>query len=158
MKTKKCSKCNTEKDINLFQKKSHNKDGYNGKCKECLKKYRIDNIEKYKISNKKWTIKNKKRLSEYRKEYAKKNKYKIKLQKQKYNKESYEVRRSYVHRNRKKIRDYNNHLYKKDMKFISDRYIKRGLVNQGFSRKEITKEIIEIKRLQIQIYREIKNQ
>lgn len=47
-KTKVCSKCGVEKDINEFYKSKSNKDGYMGFCKECKNKYQKQYKEKIK--------------------------------------------------------------------------------------------------------------
>lgn len=49
IKTKICSKCGEEKDINEFRKNKYNKnDGYRLECKDCSKKYLRENYEKNK--------------------------------------------------------------------------------------------------------------
>lgn len=56
IKTKKCVKCKTRKQINKFYRSSRSKDGHNNKCKDCTKKtqikYKIDANVKYKVCNK----------------------------------------------------------------------------------------------------------
>jgi len=95
MKTKKCVKCQVEKEILNFNKNSKTKDGLYSYCKTCCKEYSITYNEVNKIKK-----------QEYSKKYAKENKNKIQiyykqnrdsiLEKQKkYNKENREERKKY---------------------------------------------------------------
>jgi hypothetical protein len=87
--TKKCTKCNTERDVTYFYKNKLTKDGYSSECKECKKyynkKYRVENKEKIKEYQNKWREENKEYFTEYYKEnkeyfteYRGENKKKIK--------------------------------------------------------------------------------
>lgn len=44
--TKKCSRCQIEKDLTAFCKHRRSKDGHNNVCKECVKQYSEENKEK----------------------------------------------------------------------------------------------------------------
>ncbi len=70
---KKCSKCEIEKELTEFNKRSDTKNGYRGECKMCIK-------EKNKIYNEK----NKEILSIKKKNYIKENKEVVKETKRKY--------------------------------------------------------------------------
>ena len=100
---------------------------YNGRraCKGCSKEYYKKNAEQIKEYAKEWRKKN----AEYKKKWCKNNaEYKKKWQKE-YNKE-----------------------YSKN---LSDSYIKKDLKNQGYPPNQITPLLIKIKRVQIQIHREL---
>jgi hypothetical protein len=108
MKTKKCKKCNSEKELCEFRTRKDNKSGYGNNCKICEsetnKKYRENNKEQIKLKNdeflennkdyfkiryennkdkileqsKEYYLKNKDKILDYDKIYRKENKDKIK--------------------------------------------------------------------------------
>ena len=94
----------------------------------------------------------------YHKEYKKKNKKYIKEHYQKYYKKNkvqlIETKKEYYKKNKEHIKEYKNELRKKNSKNLKDVYIKILL---GISNKdEYPKELIELKRVQMQIKRFIK--
>ena len=122
----KCNKCGVDKPIEEF---------YNGRraCKGCIKERRKEydkkNKDYIKEQKKEWYKENAERIKEHKKEWRKKNAEHIKEQKKEYNKE-----------------------YSKN---LSDSYIKKDLKNQGYPPNQITPLLIKIKRVQIQIHREL---
>ena len=68
---KKCSKCNIEKELNLFSVASKNKDKKRSQCKGCDKAQK-ENISTEKLSKykKEYYIKNKEKLLKHNKEYS----------------------------------------------------------------------------------------
>lgn len=100
MKT--CSKCHIEKPLTEFNKKSSNKDGYNGQCRVCCnlqkkeyyltnlsyyENYRKNNKDKTKINSKNWVINNPSKNKTNKKQYREKNKEKFKEYYRNYKKE-----------------------------------------------------------------------
>ncbi len=94
METKVCKKCNVEKELCEFDKRTSAKDGHNNKCKVCRREYingynnKIENLEKKRKKQKEYYWKDhKKQLeiikkkhkenSEKEKEYRKNNRDKI---------------------------------------------------------------------------------
>jgi len=74
MKTKICTKCNKEKDVDLFGKHKKTKSGLRSHCKECekeyAKKWNLNNPEKVKENDKKWHLNNPEKLKETKKNYT----------------------------------------------------------------------------------------
>ena len=56
---KSCTKCNTPKPFEEFQKRKLNKDGYHTQCKACVKIRRDKTSHREKAKNAKWVINNK---------------------------------------------------------------------------------------------------
>ena len=141
----KCNKCGIDKPIEEF---------YNGRraCKGCMKEwhkeYYKNNAEQIKEYAK-----------EYRKEYAKKNKDYIKEQKKEWYKENAERIKEHKKEWRKKnaehIKEQKKEYNKEYSKNLSDGYIKQELKHQGYPPNQITPLLIKIKRVQIQIHREL---
>lgn len=64
-----CTKCNKEKNINEFHKKSNSKDGYRSNCRECSSKYNKSRKEKSKEYNKIYQNKNAIIIKENKRKY-----------------------------------------------------------------------------------------
>ena len=94
MSTKICSKCKQEKNVELFYKSIHQKDGFTNQCKSCVKQsyedkkdkkleyqksYRTRNIEKITEYQKNYKTRNKEKISERGKQFYKENKDKVLL-------------------------------------------------------------------------------
>ena len=81
MTTKVCSKCEENKDVSFFSKKSATKDGLRSACKKCLstdyKTYREQNQEKEKARHKKYGDENRKKLNERSKVWGANNKERV---------------------------------------------------------------------------------
>ena len=73
---KTCSKCNTTKHKEIFNKGKHYKDGYRNQCKACIKSYSEDISEKRSEYTKNYYRENKTSRREYHKEYHRINRYK----------------------------------------------------------------------------------
>jgi hypothetical protein len=82
MKTKVCTKCKVEKEINLFNKDKSKKDGCDSHCKNCKVEYRkknginnyINNLENLLKYKKTYRENNKEHIREYRKLWKAKTK------------------------------------------------------------------------------------
>ena len=82
--TKKCARCKIDKNIELFGKKSRNKDGLNIFCKKCINNYYHENKDRtkqYYLENKdkfkKYYTDNKENIRKTKKMWAEKNKEKM---------------------------------------------------------------------------------
>jgi len=136
MKT--CSHCKTEKPLTEFHKTKQAKDGLAFKCKVCISaRMKIEylspaNRERAKI----WKKNNQDKTRQYSRIWASKNP---------------EISSKWkgVHP------EYQKACLKKDVDGLSNRYIKALLVRYAPS-KSITNELIEAKRLHIQLVRKLK--
>ncbi len=155
--------------------------GYYQRNKERFKKYRQNNLEKIAAYDKKYRRDNKEKKLAYEKEYRQNNKEKICACKKKYRQVNGEKIKEYLLVNMKKItayrkenkqkaRDYNivyNKLHpdvrrlnnKKYRQGLSDCYLKNLLIVQGrrygWNAENITQELVDLKREQLFMYREI---
>jgi len=88
MKTKICTKCKEEKELNKFSKHSGHKDGFHTQCKKCSKEikkeYYIRNKEKIKAKYRKHYKENSEQKKAYQKQYRLENLLKINLDKHQY--------------------------------------------------------------------------
>jgi hypothetical protein len=139
MKEKLCRKCNTIFDVNNTNFYFYpNKNTFSSKCKQCQ---RIDWIEKKEI----------RRLKLIELGYKSNHDYRYKNSKEYIN---YMRCRNF----KPKSKVWNNNRNKKDIDNLNDRYIKELIVkSKGIDVKNITTELIEIYRLQLQLKREIRN-
>ena len=112
---KECCRCEQIKDVEMFNKKSSSKDGYNSTCKVCVKEYDKQHYDKHKDEikehKKQYHIENKEKIKEMRKKHYDAHKEEILLDKQKYyskNKEKIiEQKKVYYQENKEKIKEYN---------------------------------------------------
>lgn len=77
MVTKKCSKCQIEKNVFEFRKDSTKRDGLYSSCKDCKLLWRRKNKELTNLANKRSRLNCQERIKKYNSEYQKKNKEKI---------------------------------------------------------------------------------
>lgn len=140
---KTCSKCGLEKPVSHFYK-----DGLRQRadCKPCIKiyksNYRATNLEKLRAACRKW---------------AKSNPDKIKAGKEKWRKANPKKLLSANQRWRKANPDTVMAYGKKNVLSMSTYYIKSLLSqDQSFGSKDIPQELIELKRVQLQITRTLK--
>jgi hypothetical protein len=150
--SKRCCKCKEEKILVDFHKSKFTKDGINTRCIKCVRNYRCtpENIEKERLArirskektaiyHKIYWIENKEKISNGARQYRINNKEKLLLAEQKY---------------RKKSRIKISKKAKKSCEYISDLYCKQRI---GIPASLITPELIELKRAQLLLSREIKN-
>ena len=144
-----CSKCDIEKEIIFFaivngrkRKDGTVKKRIHSQCKECRQKmckdWRIDNPEYQSEKCKEWRFKNPEKVISDKLEYKKKYPDKVKLMKK-----NWDIKNT-IHR-------YNYN--KKQVENLSVNYVKTNLVSQGFKRKQITKELVEVKTIIIKTQR-----
>lgn len=164
MKTKICSCCKIEKDINEFYKKSDSKDGCHPYCKECssikrkkyyqenkehskklMKKYYENNKDEIRKINQKWYFEHQKEMKKYNNKYFNKNKEKLLEQQKEYyenNKDAIlEKAKKYYEQNKREInkkrKDYfkeYNKKYKQEHK--EELKIKKKLYKQTHKEEE----------------------
>jgi hypothetical protein len=141
---KTCSKCNMAKNIDFFHFKKGTKDGRRYTCKECTK---IDKHESY--------LRNKETSAKYRKYYREENRIKCNLNQQSWRSDNKEKTNTYNERYKIKIRER----AKKYIDSAAASYIKHLICYKTKLRVyDIPKELIELKRVQILITREIRAQ
>lgn len=140
MTTKRCSKCKEEKSIECFCKNKSRKDGLNHTCRPCsaidTKEWKLRNPEKTKGMLKKWKMENPEKYKEMIKKYRLNNPEKFR-----------EKNKRYFLKNPEKVREIHRN---------TPSYISRHL---GFkSSKGVPQELLDLKRIQLQLYREIRKQ
>ena len=152
-----CSKCKTEKSVNLFYKDNTRKDRLNNSCKECInfaqkkyrklntekihakkKLYRKLNTEKIALKSKQYYIDNRERLAAYACVWNKNNP-----------KKNLSYKRNWMKKNPVAVADYNKRITER----LGDGYIK----THHLKINNPPKELIELKRVQILITRELRN-
>lgn len=92
MKTKICTKCGVEKDIDMFNKATKNKDGHQYVCRECARKCVKEYQETHKEERKEYNKINKVLIAKQKKKYNKINEVLIAEQQKKYEESHKEVR------------------------------------------------------------------
>lgn len=157
--TRVCRKCGQEKPLSEFVKDKTRELGYSYTCKHCKRehacKYRADDHEKVLERTRKWRVDNPEKVREYDRKYRADNHEKILEHGRKYyaeNSERYKKHsRKWHAANREKVREMRR--YKREI--LSDGYLRRQLKQRNLP---VTPETIDYKRIQLKLYREIKNQ
>ena len=146
MKT--CTKCNETKPYSEFSKDRSKKDGYKSNCKDCCKAYRAKNIEHLREYDREYYKENKEELRKFRKAYRENRKEAIAA-----------YGRKYLQENKEEILEQKKRYKRKLRRELTDEYIKNQIMKTDwpYGRDEITQELIERKRLQIQLHRQIKS-
>ena len=101
-----------------------------------------------------YRTKNKKRLAEYMREYRAKNKKRLAEQRREYEAKNKERRREYGAKNKERIAEQRREYKVK----LSDGYV-RSLITQAsaLTARDIPIELVELKRIQLIIEREVRN-
>lgn len=157
--TRVCRKCGQEKPLSEFVKDETRELGYSYTCKHCKRehacKYRADNHEKILERTRKWRVDNPEKVREYDRKYRADNHEKILEYGRKHYAENSERYKKYSRKwhaaNPEKVREIRR--YKREI--LSDGYLKRQLKQRNLP---VTPETIDYKRIQLKLYREIKNQ
>jgi hypothetical protein len=157
--TRVCRKCGQEKPLSEFVKDKTRELGYSYTCKHCKRehacKYRADNHEKILERTRKWRVDNPEKVREYDRKYRADNHEKILEYGRKHYAENSERYKKYSRKwhaaNPEKVREIRR--YKREI--LSDGYLKRQLKQRNLP---VTPETIDYKRIQLKLYREIKNQ
>lgn len=157
--TRVCRKCGQEKPLEEFVKDKTRELGYSYTCKHCKRelacKYRADNHEKVLERTRKWRVDNPEKVREYDRKYRADNHEKILEYGRKHYAENSERYKKYSRKwqaaNPEKVRETRR--YKREI--LSDGYLRRQLKQRNLP---VTPETIDYKRIQLKLYREIKNQ
>ena len=149
-----CKTCNEEKPLDLFVKNKECSDGHEYLCLSCRKEYKakyyIKNKEEIKKKNKIYWFVNREKCLQINKNYYQKNLVNGLLQRKKWRESNPEKVRAF----------YQKHQYKTRIcsKNLTDSYVKSQLTKRTLlCNKEIPQELIELKRIQMLIKREIRN-
>jgi hypothetical protein len=152
---KKCSKCGDVKPLSEFSQSRKNY--FRPDCKKCVcervKEYIKNNPEKYKET---YTKHNKtKGASESRKKWLKNNPEKRKFMGREGSKKQYSKKYQHEIERRKRYKENNPDAVKRWNKSYrqKDGYIISLLIQQGFTSSQITPELIELKREQLEMVR-----
>lgn len=135
--TKLCGNCQKILPVDEFYRRNDRK-SYTSKCKSCFAAYRAINKEKLSVSKNAWEGKNREKVSGYKKSWVEKHREQRRA-----------WERAHYANNREKI------LHRKNLgvKNLSDSYIANKL---RISRSIAPTALIETKRVQLMIYRHIK--
>ncbi len=152
---KKCTKCKLTKILTVFVKRN-TVSGYGSWCKECANKHikqpwEKRNRKKIAVKNKKWYKNNKKEAQRRFNEYRRTHRDICNAQVRRYKAKSKE--------NHKRGQKDNNRVGTKDRLMLRDRYIKKLLVGKtSLCFNDILGELVELKREQVRLSRELKRQ
>lgn len=159
MDTKKCGACEIVLSIDNFRKNKSRKDGYSWGCKQCSKEYNKKNYSTEKNSErwKKYYSANSEKIKSKSKEYYERTKIRQLEKSKRYrdiNKELISQKKiEYRVNNKDKLKDYESRCVEE----LNDRYIKSLFRDEFYKRvKNIPQELIDLKRVQVQITRKLK--
>ena len=154
-----CRKCGQELPLSEFVKNKRYALGHEHTCKQCRREYQCkwdaENAEKVLEKRRKRYAANHEKALEYGRKYRAANPEKAREYSRKYRAANREKRREYGSKyhaaNREKVLE--KHRYKREI--LSDGYLRDQLKQRNLP---IIPETIEYKRIQLKLYREIKNQ
>lgn len=153
-----CTKCKSQKEKEKFRIKKESTDGLRPWCRECESQHRKDNREKENKRYAEWAKTNSEHVRIKGVEYRKNNKEKLIKYDRKWRHENKDAvnnsRKKWINNNREKKKVID----KKASEVMSDFYISNMIVKYTkMDRKDVTKELIELKRLQLKITRELRS-
>jgi hypothetical protein len=179
--SKTCKTCNEEKPLDLFSKEKRNTDGHTSKCTKCLsiyiKNYYLNNkenikkksniyyaknTEKCKEANKLNYQKNKTRYIEMNKKWQENNLEKVKGYRKAKNINRLgkykDIQKLWVINNIEAVKEHRKTWKKFISENLTDSYV-RGMLQKRtqMSGGDLPQELVEVKRVQILINREIRN-
>lgn len=142
--TKVCTKCGVEKDLEEFHNDRRGKYGRTSRCKRCVKQYSSSwyskNVESYLVSCQKYKLDNSDRLNLYQKAYREKNRELL-----------HDRNISWRMNNPDKVSSHRS----KELRSYA--YAKRLFTATiGLRIKDVPKELVEIKHVQLLIKRKVK--
>lgn len=156
-----CCSCDIEQPLNEFYRQASGMFGVTGTCSSCQKeysrKYREKNREKIRESRKRHYYEEggKEKSSERAKIWHKANSDKVKIQRKKHREKYKKISREWYEKNKGRVLNE----AKERIKILDDNYIKSLIARRSsvLLCSDIPEEIVEIKRLEIQLRREIKD-
>ena len=167
--TRVCKKCGEEKLLEEFIKVKSCKYGHGHTCKVCantrFRKHKSKNEQHYKDYFIKYYLNNRDYINKQQREYQNNNKEYINKQQREYqkkyriNNKEYLNKRSKEYRNNNNNRDYINKQQREYRKGLPDSYCSDQLIQRikgigcKLTSKDIPQELIELKRVQLQIHR-----
>jgi hypothetical protein len=151
--TKVCSKCGEKKPLIDYNRIRKNDESRRSSCKECRNKYLKENAELIKIRKRKYREKNKDKERSDNKAWYEKNKAKA----QKYGREKYREKTS-TEGGRAEYNAKSKGKYKRQSENLTDGYVRQVIHRRStLKHGEIPAELVELKRVQLQIYRLIRD-
>jgi len=121
------------------------------------REYRRKNNEHCKMIDKKWREKNKDKRAESSRKYSQNNKHKALIYERKNRKRMYGRKKEWANNNPDRMKVYQKRRHMKAVGGLSDSYIKMMLSKQtGIQYRDIPQGIIELKRLQLKMFRGIR--
>ena len=161
--TRVCRKCGRELPLSEFVKSKTCASGYEYTCKQCRREYYLKwfaaNPEKAREHNRESSLKYREKHRENIRKYYLANAGKIIERCSKWNIANPEKHREYSRKwrtaNPEKMREYKHKYYAYKCEILSDAYLRNQLKKSNLP---ITPETIDYKRIQLKLYREIKNQ
>jgi len=166
VKTRVCPKCGEEKPLTeeFWPKNCSKKNGLERYCIKCKKEYDVEyyqkNKEKILFKQRKYYSENTLRCLQANKKYYEKNKDIIYLKSLKYKHDhlllTRQYRNNWIIRNPEKNEMIIKASRKKRIKNIDVHYVRSLIHQMGIDRIDITPEMIELKRVQIQLFRKTK--
>ena len=164
METKTCTKCKIEKPLSeYYTDNRYEETKYKPACKIChnkvSKKNYEDNFEKRSMQIKLWGAKNPLKIKEIKRNFKKKHPKYYATSSRKWMENPLNKKKKYDYFKTKRVKNKISIRDSINRENLSDTYIKQQLQCRGGLKCEnITEELIEIKRLQITLKREIKNE
>jgi restriction endonuclease Mrr len=161
MEIKICTKCNLKLEANLhnFNAGKNGKYGLIARCKKCITEYRKEYMERpeakeaSRIRQQKWTSKNPEKSKKNKKKYREANLEKYRECCKKWSEANpervKELNKKWRAGNLEKIRALDT----LSVKELKDGYLKSLLRMQGFKNKNITNELIQLKKIIIKTQR-----
>lgn len=146
METKICTKCKDVKDLDMFPYCKTTKDRKRNECKDCecqRNKIRyLQNKEAFNKNHRIWVENNKVKSDQIKRKWRVNNSEKVKI-----------IEKNWRKNNPEKVKNYNTIQRRKERDNCSNYYISKLLVEQGFCKKDITAELMEVKKLIIKTKR-----
>lgn len=150
--TKVCAKCGEVKALDLFNKNKSTKSGLQSYCKNCMTNYNKNNAKRIADCGEQWRKNNAQQVAIYKNIWRNDNPEKMKAAQKKYRQTSGVKRHFYIKAWRANNSIKLAHYERNRCELLVDSIIKKRL---GI--KNPPKELIELKRVQLQITRELRN-
>lgn len=175
--TKVCTKCGIEKSLEEFAKSTTTKSGLKAACKPCknieLTNHRHQNIGVTREKARLYAEKNRDKINEMQKQWRQNNPEKVQRHSQSRDKDKFkayqkeyllkndaaikERQKTYRGKNREKLNEHNKNMARINSAELHDSYVLKRLVSDGvLNRRDVPQELINLKRVEVMIKRQIK--